>query len=109
LVEGGIPDSAAVLQLAEKREFFEGQRRKKPVLSSYSIIILWRDIEIIVNFYNKHVSHVLLRVLTQLGTILISQGVTKRCLQSWLTNSALEYEPNFFFAGGGGKLLGLSQ
>jgi len=34
-----------------------------------------------------------------------SQGITKRCRLSWLTNSALVYEPEF----GGGALRGLSQ
>jgi len=34
------------------------------------------------------------------------QGVTKRCRLSWLTNSALVYEPK---CGGGGELRGLSQ
>jgi hypothetical protein len=34
------------------------------------------------------------------------QGVTKRCRRSWLTNSALVYEPK---CGGGGELRGLSQ
>ncbi len=33
-------------------------------------------------------------------------GATKRCLLSWLTNSALLYEPK---CGGGGELRGLSQ
>ncbi len=32
--------------------------------------------------------------------IVLKQGVTKRCCLSWLTNSALVYEPKF--AGGGG-------
>jgi hypothetical protein len=36
----------------------------------------------------------------------IRMGITKRCRLSWLTNSALVYEPN---AGGGGGLRGLSQ
>jgi hypothetical protein len=34
------------------------------------------------------------------------QGVAKRCRFSWLTNSALVYEPK---CGGRGELLGLSQ
>jgi hypothetical protein len=36
-----------------------------------------------------------------------NQGVTKGCRLSWLTNSALVYEPPN--AGGGGELRGLSQ
>ncbi len=35
------------------------------------------------------------------------QGVTKRCRLSWLTNSALVYEPKY--EGRGGELRGLSQ
>jgi hypothetical protein len=35
-----------------------------------------------------------------------NQGVTKRCCLSWLTNSALVYEPK---RGGRGELQGLSQ
>ncbi len=34
------------------------------------------------------------------------QGLTKRCRLSWLTNSALVYEPK---CGGGGELRGISQ
>ncbi len=34
------------------------------------------------------------------------QGVTKRCRRSWLTNSALVYEPK---CGGRGELRGISQ
>ncbi len=34
------------------------------------------------------------------------QGVTKRCVLSWLTSGALVYEP---YAGAGGELRGLSQ
>jgi len=34
------------------------------------------------------------------------EGVTKRCRLSWLTNSALVYEP---LGGGGGLVRGLSQ
>ncbi len=36
----------------------------------------------------------------------LQQGVTKRCRLSWLTNSALVYEPKYEEGGG---LLGLSQ
>jgi hypothetical protein len=37
------------------------------------------------------------------------QGVTKRCRLSWLTNSALVYEPKCGGRGGGGELWGLSH
>jgi hypothetical protein len=38
-----------------------------------------------------------------------SQGVTKRCRLSWLTNSALVYDPKCLERRGGGELRGLSQ
>jgi hypothetical protein len=37
-----------------------------------------------------------------------TQGIAKRCRLSWLTNSALVYEPKNAW-GGGGELQGLSQ
>jgi hypothetical protein len=44
---------------------------------------------------------------TNKGGFPSSRGVTKRCRLSWLTNSALVYEPKL--GEGGGGLRGLSQ
>jgi hypothetical protein len=42
-----------------------------------------------------------METLTGLVVVRTVQGVTKRCRLSWLTNSALVYDPN---VGGGGEL-----
>ncbi len=45
---------------------------------------------------------------TKLLSQVCNQGVAKRCRLSWLTNSALVYEPKCG-GSGGGELWGLSQ
>jgi hypothetical protein len=47
-----------------------------------------------------------IRIIKELDYDCFGQGVTKRCRLSWLTNSALVYEPKY---GGRGELRGLSQ
>ena len=44
---------------------------------------------------------------TAFYAVTLNQGITKRCRLSWLTNSALVYEP--ICTGGGGALRGISQ
>jgi hypothetical protein len=55
--------------------------------------------------YIKLVSPVLYSPTKPIKTLPQTQGVTKRCRLSWLTNSALVYEPN---AGGWGRVCGIS-
>jgi hypothetical protein len=53
--------------------------------------------------YIKLVSPVLYSPTKPIKTLPQTQGITKRCRLSWLTNSALVYEPN---AGGWGRVAG---
>jgi hypothetical protein len=57
-------------------------------------------------FGTRIVTKNMFSVLSLQGTVLISQGVTKRCRLSWLTNSAFVYQPK---CEGRGELRGLSQ
>jgi|688.fasta_scaffold126355_3 hypothetical protein len=47
------------------------------------------------------------KLIERVGSIICYQEVSKRCRLSWLTNSALVYEPKCGV--GGGKLQGLGQ